>query len=196
MGNKLQNAVGHFRTITKHKFTVMGLCFRIGLIRQGLLHDNSKYTPVEFRTGVRYYQGNKSPNAVEKREKGYSDAWLHHKGRNKHHFEYWLDLSYQPGEGVVGAKMPLKYVLEMACDRIAACKIYHGSSYTDRDPWEYYSAKNSCVHVCLHKDTRAMLEKILQMLAEEGEEKTIRYMRWLIRNPQIYEDGSISSGRA
>ena len=106
------------------------------------------------------------------------------------------DLSYQPGEGVVGAKMPLKYVLEMACDRIAACKIYHGSSYTDRDPWEYYSAKNSCVHVCLHKDTRAMLEKILQMLAEEGEEKTIRYMRWLIRNPQIYEDGSISSGRA
>ena len=82
---QLANAYHHFITITTHKLTVMDLCFRIGLIRQGILHDLSKYSPEEFATGIRYYQGVRSPNAAEKREKGYSGAWLHHKGRNKQH---------------------------------------------------------------------------------------------------------------
>ena len=56
-------------------------CFAVGLYRQGLLHDLSKYSWEEFATGVKYYQGNRSPNAAEKEEKGYSAAWLHHKGR-------------------------------------------------------------------------------------------------------------------
>ena len=120
----LQNAAGHFRTITRHKLTVMDLCFKVGLVREGLLHDLSTYTPAEFLPGVRYYQGTRSPNAAEKDEKGYSTAWLHHKGRNRHHYEYWLDIYMNhPGSAVTGGKMPLRCVLEMACDRIAACKI-------------------------------------------------------------------------
>ena len=83
----------HFKTITGHKILVMKNCFRVGLFRQGLMHDLSKYSPVEFGTGVKYYQGDRSPNAAEREEKGYSEAWLHHKGRNKHHFEYWIDFS-------------------------------------------------------------------------------------------------------
>ena len=82
-----KNAWHHFLTITHHKLVVMGGCFRVGLWKQGLLHDLSKYSWEEFRTGVLYYQGNRSPNAAEKEEKGFSRAWLHHKGRNKHHFE-------------------------------------------------------------------------------------------------------------
>ena len=31
----------HFRTITRHKLLVMKYCFRIGLYKQGLLHDYS-----------------------------------------------------------------------------------------------------------------------------------------------------------
>lgn len=81
----LHNAAGHFCTITKHKLMVMGNCFRVGLYRQGLLHDLSKYSWEEFKTGVKYYQGTRSPNAAEKDDVGYSAAWLHHKGRNKHH---------------------------------------------------------------------------------------------------------------
>ena len=76
----------HFLTITQHKLLVMQNCFRVGLFKQGLLHDLSKYSPAEFLTGVHYYQGDRSPNAAEREEKGYSSAWLHHKGRNKHHF--------------------------------------------------------------------------------------------------------------
>ena len=111
---KIKNIWGHFKTITIHKWLVMKNCFRIGLYRQGLLHDLSKYSWTEFSIGVRYYQGTRSPNAAEREEKGYSEAWLHHKGRNRHHFEYWMDV--RPGhweEGLLGVKMPLRYVMEM-----------------------------------------------------------------------------------
>ena len=81
----------HFRTITHHKILVMKGCFKLGLYRQGLLHDMSKYSPTEFLVGCRYYQGTRSPNNAEREAKGYSSAWLHHKGRNKHHYEYWID---------------------------------------------------------------------------------------------------------
>ena len=81
-------AIKHFQTITKHKILVMQECFRVGLYRQGLLHDLSKYGWTEFRVGCRYYQGTRSPNNAEREDKGYSSAWLHHKGRNKHHYEF------------------------------------------------------------------------------------------------------------
>ena len=178
----LKNAAGHFRTITRHKLTVMDLCFKVGMIRQGLLHDLSKYSPAEFLTGVRYYRGDRSPNAVEKAEKGYSAAWLHHKGRNRHHFEYWLDLEYN-GDGVRGARMPLEYVLEMVCDRIAACKIYQGDAYTDHSPWEYYKGRTRATDTALHPDTKALLEEILMLLDQKGEKKALAYMRWLLKNP-------------
>ena len=95
----------HFKTITKHKLMVMHYCFRIGLYKQGLLHDLSKYTPSEFLVGCKYYQGNRSPNNAEREDTGVSTAWLHHKGRNKHHYEHWVDYSINDPEHVImGAK--------------------------------------------------------------------------------------------
>jgi len=123
----LHNAWHHFLTITHHKLVVMEGCFKVGLFKQGLLHDLSKYSWEEFKTGVKYYQGTRSPNAAEKEEKGYSSAWLHHKGRNKHHFEYWTDVSTAEDHWkIVGVKMPVNYLAEMVMDRIAASKIYQG----------------------------------------------------------------------
>ena len=110
----------HLRTINHHKSLVMKHCFKVGLYKQGLLHDMSKYSPTEFLVGCRYYQGTRSPNNAEREATGYSKAWLHHKGRNKHHYEYWIDYSVDPGEGIVGQKMPIKYVIEMFMDRVAA----------------------------------------------------------------------------
>lgn len=185
-----EKAWGHMKTITGHKMIVMDLCFKIGLTKQGLLHDLSKYEPVEFITGARYYSGDHSPNAEEKKEKGYSEAWLHHKGRNKHHFEYWMDLQYGGNiNGVVvgGAKMPLRYALEMVCDRIAACKVYHKDRYTSRDPWDYYNIKSDIVSRNLHEDTRTLLEDVLKLMANQGEEKALAYMRWLLKHPYLYE---------
>lgn len=174
----LLNGVRHFRTITKHKWLVMKNCFSVGLYRQGLLHDLSKYSWEEFSTGVRYYQGTRSPNAAEKEEKGYSAAWLHHKGRNKHHFEYWIDFAPDKSLGLVGNEMPLRYLVEMTMDRIAASRVYKGSEYTDASAWEYFNrGRNITV---IHPKTRRQLEKLLLMLRDEGEEKTFAYIRALL----------------
>lgn len=112
----------HFQTITYHRRLVRQGCFRVGLYWQGLTHDLSKYSLTEFLVGAKYFQGDCSPNNAEKEKKGYSSSWLHHKGRNKHHFEYWIDYSMPGSEGplLIGMKMPLRYVVEMFMDRIAA----------------------------------------------------------------------------
>lgn len=176
---KLKNIWGHFKTITTHRWLVMKNCFRIGLYRQGLLHDLSKYSWTEFSIGVKYYQGTRSPNAAEREEKGYSEAWLHHKGRNKHHFEYWMDV--RPGywkEGLMGVKMPLRYVMEMMMDRIAASRVYKGKDYTDASAWEYFCRSRE--DRFMHPETRALVEKLLIMLRDEGEERTFAYIRELL----------------
>lgn len=176
---KLRNVWLHFMTITQHKWIVLKNCFRVGLYRQGLLHDMSKYSIEEFFTGVKYFQGNRSPNAAERELLGFSKAWLHHKGRNKHHFEYWIDFSLNLKEGLVGHKMPLRYVAEMIMDRIAASKVYKGESYDDGSPLEYY--EHSKTYIVIHPDTRTLLETLLHMLKDEGEKKTFAYIRTLLK---------------
>ncbi|MGN0166356.1 MAG: DUF5662 family protein [Lachnospiraceae bacterium] len=171
--------INHFKTITKHKIEVMKNCFRAGIYLQGITHDLSKYMPSEFFRGVKYYQGNKSPNDAERRETGISRAWLHHKGRNKHHFEYWIDYDLSAGGKMAGLEMPVNYLVEMVCDRIAASKIYKKEAYNDGEPLEYF--KHSKGKYYMHPDTERELEKILTMLAEEGEDAVFSYMRNLIK---------------
>jgi hypothetical protein len=178
--NKL---IGHFRTITKHRHAVIRNCRRAGILWQGLRHDLSKYSPTEFIPGVKYYVGTRSPNELERMDKGYSAAWLHHKGRNRHHFEYWSD--YNPVERRVGpVKMPLRYVIEMVCDRMAASKIYLGDKYTDASALEYFVHGKS--HRVIHPETSDLCERLLTMLADEGEEKTFAYMRRLLKENKEY----------
>ena len=169
---------GHLRTITHHKLLVMRYCFQVGLYRQGLMHDMSKYSPVEFCTGVRYYQGFRSPNSAERVHKGYSDAWMHHKGRNRHHWEYWTDIRGNGDPTVEGKPMPTRYVVEMFCDRIAACKVYEKDAYTDASPLRYYRLEHSSkVELAIHPTTDALLERLLVMLAEEGERVALEHVR-------------------
>lgn len=166
--------LGHFSTITKHKLLVMEHCFKVGLYKQGLLHDLSKYSWTEFWVGCKYYQGHRSPNNAEREETGLSTAWLHHKGRNKHHFEYWIDYNMD-GPGLAGSKMPDKYVVEMFMDRISASKNYMKDKYTDRSPLEYYMG--GAEYQIIHPESKKLLEKLLHMLAEKGEEATFNYIR-------------------
>lgn len=165
---------GHFKTITKHKFVVMRHCFRVGLYKQGLLHDLSKYSWTEFRMGAKYYSGKHSPNVEERLERGYSSAWLHHKGRNKHHFEYWNDVSPVTNMDVP-IEMPTKYFVEMVMDRIAACKIYNGAAYTDGDALAYLRRGRDMS--MMHPNTRRQLEYVLEMLRDQGEDATFRYLK-------------------
>ncbi len=165
----------HFKTITHHRHLVMKGCFKVGLYKQGLLHDLSKYSFVEFRVGAKYYQGDKSPNNAEREANGVSMAWLHHKGRNKHHFEYWIDYALDGKSGMAGMRMPVNYVVEMYCDRVAACKTYQKDAYTDRSALEYYNRGKA--KYLMHPDTAALLEDMLTHLANEGEEATNQYIR-------------------
>jgi hypothetical protein len=182
--------IKHFKTITHHRHLVMKHCFAVGLYWQGLTHDLSKYAPVEFLVGAKYYQGDRSPNNAEREAKGYSAAWLHHKGRNKHHLEYWIDYNTEPGAPMAGMEMPVKYVVEMFCDRVAASKNYNKERYTDADSYNYYV--KSRAHYLIHPKTAALLERMLVMLRDEGEEKTFAYIRRRIlhrRLPKIRMKG-------
>lgn len=170
----MSNYFGHFKTITKHRHKVMENCFKAGIPVRGLLHDLSKYSPSEFIPGGKYYQGFRSPNESEREDKGYSSAWIHHKGINKHHFEHWTD--YNPVEKkLMPVPMPEKYVVEMFCDRVAASKIYMGEKYTDRSPLEYYEKGKTKRFI--HPETADKIEFLLTMLAEKGENETFAYIR-------------------
>ena len=173
----LKSVMGHFRTITEHKILVMKGCFSIGLYRQGIMHDLSKYSPEEFIPGCIYYQGYRSPNNAEREAKGFSAAWLHHKGRNKHHYEYWVDYSTEVKQagGIAPVKMPKKYLAEMIMDRIAASKIYNGDKYTDDMPLKYF--ERSMDRILMHPETKKELHAFLKMLSLYGEKKTFRFIK-------------------
>ena len=174
----MSNPIGHFRTITKHRHVVIRHCAKVGILWQGLRHDLSKYSPTEFLPGARYYTGKRSPNEGEREENGYSLAWIHHKGRNKHHFEYWTDYS-TVSKLMEPVEMPVKYVAEMFCDRVAAGKIYNGNKYTDQSPLEYFlRAKDRRV---INSVTSDLLEEWLTLLAEKGEKYTFEHIRRCVR---------------
>ncbi len=164
----------HFITVTRHRWLVRDGCFRVGLYWQGLTHDLSKYSPTEFRCGVKYFQGTRSPNVAERLDKGYSEAWMHHKGRNRHHYEYWTDMSPQT-RNYDAVPMPRRYLVEMVMDRRAACMVYQGPAYTDGSALEYFDASRE--KSLMHPQTRQELTFLLTMLRDRGEQETFRYIR-------------------
>ena len=181
----MPHPIKHFYTITKHRHRVIAHCFKAGIGFQGLFHDLSKYAPVEFLAGARYYQGTRSPNERERELFGYSAAWLHHKGRNRHHFEYWNDLNpktkmYEP------VPMPTRFVKEMFCDRVAASKIYQGDAYTDSHPITYFLRGNA--RAKMHPATADLLEDWLRRLERDGERATFAYLRGISNKSQYVEN--------
>ena len=176
--NALKRFFGHLHTVTRHRHIVIKNCARAGILWQGLKHDLSKYSPTEFIPGVKYYTGDRSPNEGERKDLGYSMAWIHHKGRNKHHFEYWQDISTQTHKYEY-MSMPYRYVAEMFCDRVAASKIYRGKEYKDNDPLNYFVGRHA--KSIMNPETAGDLEELLSMLAEKGEKQTFKYLKQEIK---------------
>ena len=173
--------IKHFRTITRHRHLVCAYCIRLGLVWQGLTHDLSKYSPAEFWPGAKYYQGYRSPNDAERLATGISLAWLHQKGRNRHHLEYWIDYR-KAADGSLrfeGNPMPLRYIAEMFCDRVAASRVYQGDHFTDASPYEYYVS--SQLGSLIDPGTASELEKMLLILKNEGEDAAFAYVRRRLR---------------
>jgi len=174
----IENFFGHMRTVLQHRHKVFIHCVRAGIPLRGLLHDLSKFSPTEFIPGVKYYQGTRSPNEREREVDGASKAWMHHKGRNRHHFEYWSDYNMKT-KRLEPVKMPDIFIFEMFCDRVAASKTYNKENYNDSMPLEYFlkaKPKRS-----IEKTTAAKLEFLLTMLRDKGEDEVFRYIRRRVR---------------
>ncbi len=152
----------HLHTVNKHRFKVFCLAWKAGIPIQGLFHDLSKYSPIEFWEGVKYYQGDYSPITNCKRENGFSKAWLHHKGRNKHHYEYWYDYA----SPIVTPVMPFRYFLEMICDSMAAGMTYQGKKWTKEYQLSYWNRtkEKAIMNPVIYK----LLEKVYTEISKKG----------------------------
>ena len=164
----------HFRTITKHRHAVIRHCFRAGIGWQGLFHDLSKYSPAEFIPGAKHYLGTRSPNEGEREKNGYSLAWMHHKGRNRHHFEYWNDFCPET-DRYESVPMPRRFLAESVMDRIAACRVYEGEKYTDASALAYL--ERSLDGRLMHRQTYREMRYLLTILKEKGEKETFFYIK-------------------
>lgn len=165
---KLKNVFGHLKTVIKHKWAVFKLSMKAGIPVRGLLHDLSKFSPTEFFESVKYYQGGKrSPIPVAREQQGYSKAWLHHKGRNKHHLEYWND-----AEADRPPVIPYKYAVEMICDKLAAGMVYKGKEWTKEFELEYWKSKEKN-KILSNDKMKNFIEEVFTEVAKNGLDKTI-----------------------
>lgn len=175
------NFFGHWKTVRTHRKWVRRYCWRLGLYKQGFFHDLSKYSPTEFWRGVKYYQGTSSPINAEKDNHPlhYSEAWMHHKSRNKHHYEYWvdnLDTSFEYGMVPMVHPMPYKYFAEMLCDYLGAARAYLGDKFTYKDELEWWMKKrNKCA---MHESNKRMLDIIFSDLAVAAREEIAHPGKW------------------
>ena len=186
---KLINIFKHTKLVIKHKWVVFKLCCKIGIPWRGFMHDWSKFSPTEFWESIKYYTGNGSPIKLCKVEKGYSKAWLHHKGRNKHHPEYWIDMSL-PEKTVI---MPYKYAAEMICDKMAAGIVYSGKKWTPNTQLDYYmkEREKSLIHPQIDKFMIAVFTEV----SKNGLDKTLTkqnikrlYEKYCIRMENLNEN--------
>ena len=146
--------IGHLGTVRTHRKWVRYYCRLAGISWRGWKHDLSKYSPTEFWESVRYWTGTHSPIDEAKKQQGYSRAWLHHRGRNPHHWAYWAD---NFSEGMTIYPMPKDDFVEMVCDFLAAGRAYSGDmfSYSGERTWWLHEREYG---------SRAMNEKNKEML--------------------------------
>ena len=159
----MKNVWLHFKKICIHKYWVAYYCFKCGLYWQGIIHDISKFSLVEFCESVKYYQGTSSPINAAKADKGYSLAWQHHKGRNPHHYEYWTD-NYDNGTTCI--EMPRKYAVELICDWLGAGRAYMGKKFTYENELKWWKNKLKNNPPKMHEKTINFISKVFNLLAK------------------------------
>ena len=103
------------------------------------------------------------------------DYLVEHYGLTYDEDEYWIDYPTNKEAGLVGMEMPVKYVVEMFCDRLAASRNYNKDKYTDGDSLEYYLRGRG--HYVIHPKTDELLYSLLKMLADKGEDYTFAYIK-------------------
>lgn len=158
--------------VLKHKYYVFIECCKLGIPFRGIIHDMSKFRPSEYKYYALYFFNKKLPEwdyakrvfpsfpykyTKEGVKEGFDIAWLHHHRRNKHHWQYWLEVSVDNNDiiNVVPIEMPLKVAKEMLADWRGA-----GRSITGKDDTFDYYMKNRN-KIILHDNTRKWIEEQL-----------------------------------
>lgn len=157
----------HLHTVNRHRFHVFVNCVRCGIPLRGLLHDLSKYSPTEFIISARNYTGVRSPIANERKEEfGYSKVFIHHTRRNRHHYEYWVDVT--TGD-IILIPMPYPFALECCCDMISASMVYNGKKFTRDMPLQFFlRVKEKSM---MHSATKTFIQMVLESYRDSGFEK-------------------------
>lgn len=163
----------HLGKIITHKHYVFLASIEAGIPFRGLVHDLSKFSIIEFFNSAKYYSGNRSPIDNEKDVKGYSYAWLHHRGRNPHHWEYWIDNLSSGGEAL---KIPITYVKEMICDWIGAGKAYDFENWGYNTPFNRFNHLYNSGKIKIHIDTYKYIFNVLSEYAK-GDIKLSKIMK-------------------
>lgn len=121
-------------------------------------HDRSKTEPDEYDAYDAYfYGGNRSYNVV----RNFRKAWLMHIHRNPHHWQHWILINDDPGEGEIIMDMPYNYIIEMICDWWAFS--WNKGNLNEIFSW-YDDHKN---YIKLSDKTRTTVESILDKMKEK-----------------------------
>lgn len=174
----------HLRTIQIHRKWVRHYCFLVGIPWRGLVHDLSKYSPTEFFESARFWTGHTSPIDIAKKCQGYSLAWLHHRGRNPHHWAYWTD-NYS--ENMITYCMPEKYFIEMVCDFLAAGHSYSTNNFTYLKEYEWWKKNRDSSCKAMNQKNKIMLDIIFSDLA--AAEKNCQYHDSFMTPEQLLKSG-------
>ena len=183
--------IKHFLTVCRHKKVVFKECRACGITWQGIKHDLSKFSFAEFMPSAKYFQGNRSPIEAEKKDIGYSYAWLHHKGANPHHWEFWTDFTEADGS-VIANKIPYKYVVKMICDWIGAGKVYQKEAWTPESPMIHYRKMRKGRH--FHPETDTLIIKFLECIRDEGLDEFHKMARCEMGYASVRNDYESSMG--
>ena len=167
--NMFTKIIKHFILVTKHRWLVFKLSLKVGIPFRGLIHDLSKFTFEEFFESAKYYDGKVTPIMLCKQDKGYSIAWLHHKGRNKHHDTYWVDLSAPQ----VASVIPYKYLIEMVCDKLSANITYNGKAWTNSSEYEYWQVEKTKEFMIMNPKCEHFLTEVFTQVKDNGIDKTL-----------------------
>ena len=183
------NFYNHFKKVCKHKYWVGYYCFKAGIPWRGIKHDMSKFSPIEFLESVKYYQGNRSPIDRCKEVNGWSKAWQHHKGRNDHHYEYFIDNLDNGGKPL---KMPPECAIEMLCDYLGAGRAYSGDLFSYVDELEWWKKKSQNL-LAMHPVTKMFINFELTKIAN-AETSEYFNLKKLLNNKQLKFEYAICEG--
>ena len=183
---------GHLKTVLLHKYWVFRYALTAGIPFRGLLHDLSKFSPAEFGQSVRYYTGSRSPIHYVREANSFSTAWLHHRGRNRHHFEYWVDNTARGG--LITVPMPFPCALELICDRLGAARAYRKKDFSIGEQLQRFDpeiAPSPMIHPQTKQFIRLMFTELAAAPDRRAEKAVFRRARAIYR--QAWDEAQISA---